>query len=289
MRVPHTPNSLITFLIIGAQKAGTSWLDAMLRFHPDIFLPETKELHFFDWTRHYKLGPDWYVDQFTGWNGEAQVGEATPDYMWSHHSSPEADDPTRHYDVPEKVHHLLPDIKLIASLRNPVDRAISAFHHNRTRGRIPVSASILDVKDHFGIVSQSLYDLQLEEWFAQFEQDRFCFLIYEEDIKSDGAKTATLNSVCSHLGLPRMPDELPITQRVNARQDAALAYLNRVPLLRDRHRGRKLAQTLNSIIPKPVQGALSYDVPSRDKDYLRELFEPNIRRLESLIGRKTPW
>jgi hypothetical protein len=114
-------------------------------------------------------------------------------------------------------------------------------------------------------------------------------LIYEEDIKSDGAKTATLNSVCSHLGLPRMPDELPITKRVNARQDAALAYLNRVPLLRDRHRGRKLAQTLNSIIPKPVQGALSYDVPSRDKDYLRELFEPNIRRLESLIGRKTPW
>ena len=98
------------FLGIGAQKAGTSWLHKNLRCHPQIYMPKTKELHYFDWRPHRSLNT--YAREFAG--GEALVkGEITP-YSAS---------------LPRwcirYIHKLMPDTKLILFLRNPIDRAWS--------------------------------------------------------------------------------------------------------------------------------------------------------------------
>lgn len=283
------PDEVITFLLIGAQKAGTSWLYSVLKPHPDIFLPDTKELHFFDWPEHYAKGFDWYLSHFADRGEASQVGEFTQDYMWVHHSEREGRFGSRHFDVPDKVHAVLPDIKLLVSLRNPVDRAVSAFHHNRTRGRIPVAKRLRDVKDHFGILSMGRYDLQLKAWLKHYDMERFCILVYEEDIRPDGAKMASLERVCDHLGVARMAEVPDLGKRVNKRGDAALAYLNRVPLLRERYRGQQLVKAVNRLIPAPVQSFLEMEVDAADIAFLQEEFEPHNRALEALLGRKLPW
>lgn len=111
---------LPNFIIIGAMKSGTTSLARYLGSHPEVFMATQKEVHFFD--RHYDLGAEWYMTQFADVKDEVAVGEATPGYMSSD-------------GVIEKMAKLVPDAKLIAVLRNPVDRAYSAYWHQRARGR----------------------------------------------------------------------------------------------------------------------------------------------------------
>lgn len=113
---------LPNFLIIGAMKAGTTSLAAWLGAHPDVFIPLEKELHFFDNPHRYEAGVDWYRKQFAPGADKTAIGEATPGYM-------------AHPDVPDRMVNLLPDVRMIAILRHPVDRIYSQFLHLRAIGR----------------------------------------------------------------------------------------------------------------------------------------------------------
>jgi len=109
-----------TFLVIGAHKCGTTSLFKYLYGHPNVIKPATKEIHFFD--RGYHRGGEWYASRFPRLmpevalralrSGDCVTGEASPSYML-------------HPLVPMRAHAMLPDAKLIAILRNPVDRAYS--------------------------------------------------------------------------------------------------------------------------------------------------------------------
>ncbi len=114
------------FLILGAQKAGTTALYAYLRRHPTIIGPSWKEVSYFD--RHYARGPSWYRGNFPNLlrtRGKL-VGEASPSYLF-------------HPLGPERVKELVPNARLIALVRNPVDRALSHYHHEVALGREPLS------------------------------------------------------------------------------------------------------------------------------------------------------
>lgn len=114
------------FLILGAQKAGTTALYAYLRRHPAITGPSWKEVSYFD--RHYARGPNWYRGNFPNLlrtRGEL-VGEASPSYLF-------------HPLGPERVKELVPGARLIALVRNPVDRALSHYNHEVALGREPLS------------------------------------------------------------------------------------------------------------------------------------------------------
>ncbi len=112
------------FLVIGAQKAGTTALYAYLRWHPGITGPSWKEVSFFD--RHWWRGEAWYRGQFPLRSGQRLVGEASPSYLF-------------HPLAPERVRSLVPDAKLIALVRDPVDRAYSHYQHEVALGREPLS------------------------------------------------------------------------------------------------------------------------------------------------------
>ena len=106
------------FVVIGAQKAGTTSLYRMLRKHPQVHMPRTKELHYFDF--HYERGPEWYAAQFRPGRWERRRGEATPNYMWGPLAR-------------QRLIADLPSARIIAILRNPVDRAYSHYWHDRRR------------------------------------------------------------------------------------------------------------------------------------------------------------
>lgn len=111
----HRPD----FLIIGAQRCGTTSLFHYLAGHPRVAVPQTKEIHFFD--LQYEKGIDWYLQRFAKTDGGRPArgvirGEATPYYIFHPHAV-------------RRIKADLPEVKLIALLRNPVERAYSHYWH----------------------------------------------------------------------------------------------------------------------------------------------------------------
>lgn len=283
------PSEFITFLMIGAQKAGTTWIDEVLRRHPDIFLPEKKEVHFFDFPENLAKGVQYYSSHFEGMATESHAGECTPDYLWTVGTEFEQSHPHDVFGTAKRTYNVLPDIRLVVSLRNPVDRAISAFHHHRARGRFPLDKGPKDVWYEWGIVSSGWYARQLEEWYQYYDPSRFLILFFEEDIKPDGIKRATIDRICRHIGTTPLPDSVNLDFRANDRLNPAMAYLNKVPLLRDRYRGQILAQQIDKMLPPQIQSMLEYEVKASDIEFLQEEFQPHNAALEALLGRKLPW
>jgi sulfotransferase family protein len=176
------------FLVLGAQKAGTTALYAYLRWHPGITGPSWKEVSFFD--RHWWRGESWYRGQFPLRAGGRLVGEASPSYLF-------------HPLAPERARSLVPAAKLIALLRNPVDRAYSQYQHEVALGREPLSFEdalaaeeertrgetdrlVADARafsrawwDHT-YAARGRYAEQLERWLAVYPREQLLVVSTEE-------------------------------------------------------------------------------------------------------------
>jgi len=187
-RATSFPRPLPGFLILGAQKAGTTALYAYLRWHPGITGPAWKEVSYFD--RHYRRGTRWYRGQFPLRAGDRLVGEASPGYLF-------------HPLAPERVRATVPDAKLIALLRDPVDRALSHYHHEVALGREALSfEEAVDAEPErtrgeqerlvrepgyfshawwdYTYLARGRYVEQLERWFAVFPREQLLVVPSEE-------------------------------------------------------------------------------------------------------------
>jgi hypothetical protein len=195
------------FLIIGAQRSGTSSLFHYLSQHPDLSLPKVKELHFFDMM--YDMGFEWYCEQFPrrDHSGDKMTGEASPYYLF-------------HPLVPSLAARHLPDVKLIVLLRNPVDRAWSHYYHSREIGVEPletfeeaIAAEAGRIGDddvrlangelsfsfshqHHSYLSRGFYAGQIRRWKQYFRADQFLFL-RSDDFYCNAAEA--LEKVCQFL------------------------------------------------------------------------------------------
>src|ERR671930_1259656 len=186
-RATSAARPLPDFLILGAQKAGTTALFAYLRWHPGVTGPAFKEVSFFD--RHYVHGERWYRAHMPLRRGRI-VGEASPSYLF-------------HPLAPERVARMLPRARLIALLRNPVDRAFSHYQHERALGREPLSfEEAIEQEDermrgelermladpayfshawwNYTYVARGRYAEQLERWYAVFPREQLLVLASEE-------------------------------------------------------------------------------------------------------------
>lgn len=160
-------NSIPSFIVIGGQRCGTTWLYGMLKKHPELFFPEKKELHFFNGDNYQDL--DLYENYFEPADPDKICGEATPDYL-------------AHIKVPERMFNYIPEVKLIAILRNPVDRAYSAFWIFREffEGHTFESA----LKEFPGLLSSGEYVHHLKLWFDYFPKDQIHIILYEDLAKN---------------------------------------------------------------------------------------------------------
>lgn len=123
-----TFGELPDFIVVGAQKAGTSALFNYLIQHPSIIEPSAKEIHFFD--RDYKKGIKYYKRSFPTrtykniikkLTGNAITGEATPDYCYIPNCM-------------ERINYYIPNVKIIFIIRNPIERAYSEYIMNIKKG-----------------------------------------------------------------------------------------------------------------------------------------------------------
>ncbi len=160
------------FVVVGAQRSGTTSLYRYLDGHPGIFMAPTKEVHFFD--RHFDKGIAWYGRQFEGARRHQVVGEATPRYM----ADPRAI---------ELLAEVVPSARLVALLRNPVERAYSHYWMERARGREPRSFEEAIAAEEESMspqalpayLGQSRYLAQLQRICQRFPRDQLLVLIFD--------------------------------------------------------------------------------------------------------------
>lgn len=153
----------LDFLIIGAQKAGTTTLFKLLAEKQNIYMPAEKEAPFFSLDDRYDQGWDWFIREFFSTAPEDRLwGKASPQYM---------SDPR----VPERLSQQLPQVRLIAILRNPIERAFSHYRMIVKRG--------LEIRGFSEAISQSLDASNLQQARllpAHPSSEMHCYLAWGE-------------------------------------------------------------------------------------------------------------
>jgi hypothetical protein len=180
------------FLGIGAQKAGTTWLYENLRQHPELFLSEEKELHFFDQPGRWRLrwGLRRYRSHFAA-AGDRICGEITPSYGFL---------PTDHIRI---IHQQSPDLRLLLLLRDPIARAWSGAVMRLTgfRGRDPASIPEAEYREYLlsdHSIDRTRYSVMIDRWTSFYSLDQV-FVGFYEDLQ--GRPWSLLQEVFRHLGV----------------------------------------------------------------------------------------
>lgn len=200
------------FLVIGAEKSGTTWLYNKLRQHPEVYLPLTKECHFFNSLNsnltgnenYNNLGWDWYRRFFEDIPEQVKAaGEVTPMYIC---------DP----DASRRIARDLPDVKLIYILRNPVTRAYSHYWMARRKGNVEKSFEKIVTEKDPRFIERGKYAKQLEKYYDLFPPKNLRGYIYETFFQNP---EKGLKDVYSFLNLEEQNSTIEVdNQKVHAAQ-----------------------------------------------------------------------
>ncbi len=258
------------FLIIGAAKCATTWLQASLSQSDDVYMP-APELHYFSW--YFDKGTDWYLEQFDAPPTASIIGEKSNSYL----TDPEG---------AARILDALPDVKLIAQLRDPVERAYSDYCMLYRRGDVSSDIdrhlSVQDAADE-RFIDHSRYGHHLEAFYDRFPADRILCLDYAT-VTTDPREQ--LDAVAQHLGISQTLGA-PVKERVKDKTTAIVPTpLRRIlkplrPILDPiRHTApmRMLRNTVASEMTyPPLSDTLRHD--------LSTYFASDIARLNELTGK----
>ena len=252
------PERMPDFLIIGAAKCATTWLQRALQLSPEIAMPDA-ELHYF--SRGYARGPAWYA---------AQLPAPAPGQL-----------------LGEKSNSYLTDPVAAERMRDPVARAYSDYCMLLRRGETDRDVWRWLDPEHMAqerFLHDGLYAHHLSRFFSLFPQDQILLLLYEEMCSGPGSQLARL---ADHIGcraqLPGPPDG-----RVKDRNAPLVPLpLRRLlaparPLL-DRIRHRTPLRQLRDAVARPVNHPA---LPPRLAARMRAFYQSDVARLEGIMGRK---
>jgi hypothetical protein len=266
----------------------------MLSQHPEVCVPSKKsyiffnkihkELHFFDKRQRYEYGLEWYKSWFKIAPSTKAAGEFTPNYLWTNERNNLTTKDEKSWNIPELVHKHYPNLKLIVSLRDPVERAISAYYHHIRKGRLDSRQSILSVAEKYGIVSMGYYDNDLRQWMRYFSPGNFLILIYEEDLKDEN-KRVTLKKIFKHINVNDLFVPQNIFSKYYARNTHFEMRLVRYPI------PAIIRKIFSSIMPGFIKHYRLWNIQISDQEKaaLRALYNPHNRNLEKILDRKLPW
>ncbi len=294
-----------TFLLLGAAKCGTTSLAAYLAQHPQVFFSEPKEPLFFE--AEYQRGLDFYARKyFRDWAGEPSVGEGR---VWNLYLP----------FVPERIREALPDARLIALLRDPIERVHSHWWHRYSRGEEPLGFEDAIAADrariergegfhgeegarrwcaglypnsvatrHRALLDLGFYAEQIERYRSLFAASQVEVVFYE-DLKAD--LPGVMRRLFSFVGVdPQVP--LADTSHRNVRREAV-----RGPGAARLFRWARTLQ-LRRVVPPGLRAPLRRLLPEREavrpplapatRAGLVAYYEPHNARLERLVGRSLP-
>lgn len=272
---------LPNFLAIGAPRAGSTSLYHYLREHPDVYMSPIKETNYFWYEGQQEDRPAIrtraeYERLFDGVKNERAIGEASPQYLGSR-------------TAPERIARELPDVRLIVSLRNPADRAWSAWQKRVSNGRETRPPHQV-LRPGSYAWDRSLYCESLSRYLARFGRERIAIILFDDLVKD---APGTMRSLFAFLGVD--PDVAVATRvRHNEGRMPRSQLLNRLILgsmgwarniLPHALRNKGLAGRLRLWNLRPPD-----PMPAKMRRELLASFESDIRATSALIGRDlTHW
>jgi hypothetical protein len=263
-------------LIIGAMKAGTSSLHRYLQKHPRIFMSEVKELHYFTEELNWKLGREWYEEQFAAADGAEVVGESSTSYAKFPH----------HNGVPRRIADSLPEVKLIYLIRHPVERIRSQYLHQEVMGQeeLPFEEAVAGNPYYFDL---SRYAFQLDQYLEFFARDQI-LILESEDLRRD--RERTIGEILRFLGLEEDWKDPVIEEEFHRTSEKRSVR----PPFQTLHRFAPY-RTLARVVPEPLKRATFAlrtrgTVPDKAlisdslRRHLESLLREDVKRLRLLIG-----
>ncbi len=178
--------TLPNFLFLGPDKCGSTWLQDVLSTHPEVHLTPAKDTYFFN--REFRRGLRWYERQFSGATGEhLVVGEICHDYLFDDRAA-------------DRIAEVLPNAKLMICLRDPADRAYSAYL-NLTRHGLYDGwfEEALDAVPE--LVDHGRYGVHIRRYLDRFDRERL-FVAHFDDLTADPQRF--LDGVTRFLGVSRL-------------------------------------------------------------------------------------
>ena len=193
------PHAVANVYLIGAQKSGTTFLAALLAQSPDVCVSSPKETHFF--TLDYDKGLEFYATCFADPDAPVRIDASTTySFLRPRHDLDTPDAPGLTDPVPERIHAVAPEAKFIYILRDPVQRAMSAYKHTQRKApppKGPVSLSqVLDADPMLALGGR--YADQIDRYLEVFPKDRFLFLEFAELTRDP---QTVLARTCAFLGI----------------------------------------------------------------------------------------
>ena len=280
----HAPLSLPDFLGVGALKAATTYLDVLLRAHPQLCLPANlKEVQFFN--RYSDRGPEWYASLFSHCDGRRPAGmartqkrgEISPQYL-----SDEG--------CPGRIAALLPEVRLVVSVRDPVQRAYSQYKHwVEERGyREPFETFLAE---HPSALARGEYFRSICRYLDHFPLDQVHVLLAEELFSGP---QPVLRDVFAFLGVDPSAAPAPVArpQNVSAVPRFHRLYVGTKRVTRwlyDRGGARVVdaAKSLGAprlFEPRSPRRAFK-PLTAETVERLREHYAPDVAGLSDMVGR----
>lgn len=282
------------FLIIGAQKTGSTYVHGLLRAHPDIYMP-MQEVRFFEDPEYGDGNPAPLTELFHR-RPEPLRGIKRPDYL----ARPE---------VPARIHRHIPNARLIAILRHPVDRLVSAYYYYIKLGFLPVlhineglrrilQGDDLGSRRSGELLEYGRYATHLDRYFRIFPREQL-FVLLQEDLMGNVEEVA--HRIYSFLGV-RADVPLPKVERDNS----GLYSTTRLRLLTQRNgflydydeagkivqrdgRARLTAAAAitatDRYVLAPLLGNPKPSVDAALLDELSRFYREDIQHLEEFLGR----
>jgi hypothetical protein len=265
---------LPTFLFIGADKSGSTWLFRALRRHPQCFVPAAKDIYFFD--RFYERGLDWYASFFDAATEAAvAVGELSHDYLYSDQAA-------------QRIAADLPDARLVVFLRHPVERTFSE-HLYRVRSGL----SNTDVREALTAdpepIDHSRYARYLPSYLGRFSREQIGVFLHDALVRDP---RGFARSVFDFLGIrdvngveygERVLAAARPRSRILARGARTAATLTReagFPNLV----GRVKSGRITSLLYAPFREDDRPRLDDADRRWLHEQLDPDLTTLEEMLG-----
>lgn len=297
----------LDFICIGAAKAATTTLFDLIKDHPQIYIPESKEAAFFNNDEYWAKGYDWYLKNFFSKADKDSIcGTITPQYM--NDSSINIAGGSQHDKTSSRIYESEPGIKLIALLRNPIGRSFSYHKMRRRNGYTDKTfeeesyaifnnkSKNIKVDENNNFIYASEYGRILSVYFKKFPKQNI-LVIFTEDLNSSPKKT--LKKVFDFLEVSSgyTPDNINRKSHVGGGKP-------KIRLLTPGHlRDNRVFMAIWKLLPAKLRKNLYYKVMfwnvksdkeklDKDSDIYKALikyFKPDVKKLEKLIGKKTPW
>lgn len=268
--------ALPTFILIGAMKCGTTSLHQYLGAHPQICVSDPKEPDFF--LRRNEHDRAWYTQCFQ--ESAQAYGEASTNYTKY----------PAYRGVPERMHQLLPDLKLLYLVRDPIERAVSHYAHNRVDGREsdPVDEAFRPVEDsHY--LQTSRYHFQLSQYLAHYPEERV-LVIESERLRAD--RMSVLREVFSFLEVDPTVEASAFEEEYHTTSGKLTPGVS--AFLQETRLGRFLTSAGKAFFPQALlERGLSVfrsdverpTLPEPTRERMREYLQNDVDRLRALTGK----